>query len=98
MQKTLSVRMDVEDYQFLKQLAKEKKEEVSKAVREIVDMGRVMLAIEEYKNGKASIGKAAEIAGISISEMMDLLVSFGMKSKVSYEDYFKGLENLRDVW
>ena len=47
--KTLSIRVDDNDYKFLSHLAKEEKENVSKAVRELVDLGRVMLAIEKYK-------------------------------------------------
>ena len=47
--KTLSIRIDDEDYRFLSSLAEEEKEKVSDTVRELVDMGRIMLAIERYK-------------------------------------------------
>ena len=98
MQKTLSVRMDQENYEFVRIIAKENKEDISKAVREMVDLGRLMFAIESYKKGKASIGKTAELAGVSISEMINLLSEFGIKSNLEYEDYLKGLENMREVW
>jgi len=98
MQKTLSVRMDQENYEFVRRIAKENKEDVSKAVREMVDLGRLMFAIENYKKGKASIGRAAELAGVSISEMMNLLSEFGVESNLEYDDYLKGLKNLRKVW
>ena len=39
--KTLSIRIDDDDYKFLSVLAKEEKEDVSKTVRELVDLGRV---------------------------------------------------------
>ena len=57
--KTLSIRMDENDYGFLVLLAKEENEDVSKTVRELVGLGRTMLAIEK----EASIEKAARIAG-----------------------------------
>ena len=41
---TLSVRMHMEDYEFVKKMAKENKEEISKAIRELVDLGRMMYA------------------------------------------------------
>ena len=47
--KTLSIHIDDEDYRFLSSLAEEEKEKVSDTVRELVDMGRIMLAIERYK-------------------------------------------------
>ena len=98
MGKTLSVRIGKEEYDFVKPLAGENKEEVSKAVRTLVDKGRLMYAIESYKKGKASIGKAAELAGVSIGEMMNLLVEFGVKSNLEVEDYLQGLKNLEKIW
>ena len=96
--KIVTVRMEAEEYDFIKRLALSTKEEVSKALRELVDRGRVMLAIERDRNGKVSIGKAAELANLSISEMMDLLEKFGVKSNVEYPDYLEGLKNLRKNW
>lgn len=96
--KTLSIRMDGNDYRFLSTLAKEEKEDISKAVRELVDLGRVMLAIEKYKKSEASIGKAAKIAGVPISKMMDILREYGVEANLEYEDYLKGLKNIRKVW
>ena len=98
MQKTLSVRIDKADYDFLKRMAVENKEEVSKAIRYLVNEGRVMHAIDCYKKGKASLGKTAELAGVTISEMMDILAEFGVKSNITYDDYKEGLKNLRKVW
>ena len=98
MRKTLSVRIEKDDYGFLKKMSVENKEEVSKAIRHLVSEGRVMHAIDCYKKGKASLGKAAEIAGVTISEMLDLLAEFGVKSNITYEDYAEGLKNLRKVW
>jgi predicted HTH domain antitoxin len=63
-----------------------------------MELGGVMLAIRRYEEGKYSLGKAAEIAGVSLSEFMDMLSEFGIKSRISYEDYLKGFENLREVW
>ena len=57
-QKTLSIRVDADDYAFLSRLTAEKHENVSQAVRDLVEKGRLMLAIEEYQAGKASLGKA----------------------------------------
>ncbi|MBI5047810.1 MAG: UPF0175 family protein [Deltaproteobacteria bacterium] len=96
--KTLSIRIDDDDYKFLSVLAKEEKEDVSKAVRELVDLGRVMLAIEKYKKSEASIEKAAKIAGVSISKMMDIFKEYGVEANLEYEDYLKGLKTIRKIW
>lgn len=96
--KTLSIRMNEEDFKFLSSLAKEEKEDVSKKVRELVDLGRVMLAIDRYKKSEASIERAARIAGVSISKMMDIFKEYGVEANLEYEDYLKGLKNLRKIW
>lgn len=96
--KTLSIRIDDEDYRFLSSLAEEEKENVSDTVRELVDMGRIMLAIERYKTSEASIEKASKIAGVSLSRMIDLLADFGIEANMEYEDYLTGLRNIRKIW
>lgn len=96
--KTLSIRIAEDYYEFLTSLAKEEKGDVSKKVRELVDLGRVMLAINKYKNSEASIEKAARIAGVSISKMMDILSEYGVDSNIEYEDYLKGLKSLKKIW
>lgn len=98
MAKTVSIRMDEENYAFLHKLAKEEREDLSKAVREVVYKGRVMLAIEKYKKGQASLGKAAELAGLSVGQMITLLAEYGVQSNLETEDYLHGLEHLRKVW
>lgn len=54
---------------------------------ELVEEGRRMEALKLYKEGKASLGKASKIAGVSISEMIDLLTDFGVKLNTSLDDF-----------
>lgn len=95
--KILSICLDDDDYKFLSTLAKEEKEDVSKAVRGLVELGRVMLAIEKYKKSEASIEKTAKIAGVSISKMMGILKEYGVEANLKYEDYLKGLKSIKIV-
>ncbi len=96
--KTLSIRVDDEDYRFLSQLAVEEREDVSKTVRELVDLGRVMLAIEKYKKSEASLEKAAHIAGLSIAKMLDAFQELGVEVNLEHTDYLTGLKSLRKAW
>lgn len=96
--KTLSIRMNDKDYRFLASLAHEEQEDVSKKVRELVDLGRVMLAIEKYRKSEASIGKAARIAGVSISRVLEIFKEHGVEANLEFEDYLKGLKSLRQAW
>ena len=98
MTKTMSIRMDQDNFDFLNKLSKEESGDVSKAVRELVVKGRLMLAVERYKKNQVSLGKAAELAGLTLGDMINILAEYGVKSNLEKEDYLKGLENLRKVW
>ena len=98
MTKTMSIRMDRENYEFLISLSKLGKSDLSKAVRELVYRGRLMLAVERYKKGEVSLGKASELAGVPVGQMINILADYGIKANLDREDYRKGLENLKRVW
>jgi predicted HTH domain antitoxin len=54
--------------------------------------------MERYKKGEASLGRAAELAGIPVGQMMTLLTEFGLQSRIEDEDYLQGLATIRKVW
>ena len=98
MTKTMSIRMDRDNYEFLYEISKEERSDLSKAVRDLVSRGRIFLAVERYKKGEASLGRAAELAGLPIGRMMTILAEFGVESGIEKEDYLQGLQNLAKVW
>ena len=97
-QKTLSIRVDADDYAFLSCLTEADKATVSETVRDLVNKGRLMLAIEQYRAGKVSLGRAAEISGLSLSETIDLLVEYGIPVNLDFDDYRESLEHARKAW
>ena len=98
MTKTMSIRMDEENFEFLSELTKEEQTDLSKAVRDLVTRGRVLLAIEKYRDGEVSLGKAAELAGMRVGQMMKTLADFGVESRIEQDDYLQGLANLKNAW
>lgn len=98
MTKTMSIRMDRGNYEFLSELTREDRTDLSKTVRELVTRGRVLLAIEKYRSGEASLGRAAELAGLPLGQMMTVLADFGVESRLEKEDYVQGLKNLRKIY
>jgi predicted HTH domain antitoxin len=98
MSKTKSIRMDRDNYDFLKEITKEERSDFSKAVRDLVTRGRVLLAVERYKDGQASLGRAAELAGVPLGQMMTLLSEFGVTATIDKEEYLQSVENVSKVW
>jgi len=90
MNSVITVRLPNEDVETVKQMSALTKKDKSTVLRELVELGKVYLAIREYKEGRISIGRASEIAGLSISEMMDLFTWLGIKSNLELQDYLDG--------
>jgi predicted HTH domain antitoxin len=98
MSKTMSVRMDRDNYQFFHEITKEEGSDLPKAVRDMVTRRRILLAVERYKKGKASLGKAAELVGLPLGQLMTMLTELGVESRLEREDYLQGVKNIIKVW
>ena len=98
MTKTMSIRMDQENYEFLSELTREERSDLSKTVREMVSRGRILLAVEKYRDGEASLGKAASLAGLSVGQIMTILAEFGIESRIEKDDYLQGLSHIAKKW
>ena len=90
MNELISIRLPKEDLEMVKQLSLQDKKDKSTIVRDLVEQGKMYRAITQYADGRISIGKATEIAGITISEFMDHLTKLGIKSNLQIEDYLEG--------
>jgi predicted HTH domain antitoxin len=51
-------------------------------------------ALQLYKEGKISVDKAAKIADLRVSEMMDAIVLHGIKSEETIKEYREGVKAL----
>ena len=90
MENVMTVRLPKEDLEAVNQISIQTKKDKSTTVRELVELGKIYFAIMQYREGKISIGKSAKIAGVTISEMIDLLSKLGIESNIELEDYLEG--------
>ncbi len=89
----ISVRYEPEDdVKFLSKVLRKNK---SAAIRDLLDTGRKMKAIELYKKGNVSLGLGARIAKMTISEFLDLLKEYNVKLNINVEDAKMALEYAR---
>ena len=98
MLKVMSIRLSEDDLKLVEELAQDEDVEKSATIRELLRFGRIYLAIIKYKEGKISIGRAAEIADMSLSDLMELLSNLGIESKIEKEDYLQGLKHLKEAF
>ena len=74
----------------LVRILKVKDEEVPKLVK-------LYLAIELYSEGKVSLGKAAEIAGVSKWEMMEIIASKNIPIQYDVKDLERDIKTLEEL-
>ena len=91
----MSVRLSEQELKRLKTLAKEEDKEKSSVARELLMDGLKYKMLLAYKEGKVSLAKLSKSLGMSLSETIDLLSSFGLQSPISYDDYLKGVDTAR---
>lgn len=97
MQTVMTVRLPKEDLKVIEEISSRQKKDKSTIVRSLVELGKVYFAIIEYRENRISIGKAAEIAGLTISEMMDLLAKLGIESNLELSDYLESQKFAKEI-
>ena len=90
----VSARLDTESLEEFENVMNESK---SKVIRELVDAGRKHKAVELYKNKKVSLGLGSRLAGVTLSEFIDLLKDHNVSLNLDIEDVKKSLETARRV-
>ncbi len=75
--KTIATRVPKEIDEFLQKIMREERLDKSATTRRILELGisewRKERALDTLKKGKATLAKAAEIAALSIYEMIELV-------------------------
>ena len=96
MMKNISVRLTEEFVKEAQKLAELEMVDKSIIIREALEKGfeeiRLEAALDIFRKGKASTSEAAEIAGLSIGEMMDEIIKRGLKPNITKEDLKGSLE------
>ena len=87
----ISARFAKDEIAVINERAKEEKTDKTTALRRIFSLGakqyKLEKAVKQYSESKISIGRAAELAGVSIWEMMDELKRRGIANPLTKEDY-----------
>ena len=91
----VSIRAD--DLTGLDFFGKVLKENRSKVVRTLINEGRKAKAVQLYKNKKVSIGSAAKLAGVSLSEFIDLLKEYNVRLNLELDDVKEAMKAAEEL-
>ncbi|MDP4039039.1 MAG: UPF0175 family protein [Candidatus Pacearchaeota archaeon] len=93
MENNVSVRIGKEELKEIAKISQYRKSTKSAVLREVLSLGiklkRLEVAIEKFQNNEATAAKAAHIAGISLSEFLEVLHERGI-------NYHYGVDELRE--
>jgi len=82
----------------VEETAEEERVDKTKALKDLIMLRRRQFLLNKYidlyRKGRCSLDKAAEKAGIIVSEMMKEVVTEGINSTETIEEYREGLELL----
>ena len=96
--KFLGARIEPEILKMVNKVSEEKKVDRTSAVKILISAGWKELSLERalqlYRDGKISVDKAAKIAGLTVSEMMNEIAAHGIKSDETAEEYREGIKLL----
>jgi predicted HTH domain antitoxin len=96
MSEQLNIRVDSSLLKDIDDLAKKQNLERSALVRKVLIEGlqqeRTNFALQKYLLQEISLERAAEIANISIHEMLQISAKYGIGSQFTIEDYQKMME------
>lgn len=91
----ISLRLNSEEQRHILKWAKREKKDRSQAARDLLDYGWKFSLLERYRAGKISLGSMAGEMSLPLSEAMDFLAAHGSAAHLDYDDYLKGIEQLR---
>jgi len=98
MTQTVSVRLSKESLREVDRLAERLKTDRSEALRRFIERGlreaRIDEALDLLRKGKISLGRAAEVAGVTLYEMLDLVRRHHIPSGYGPEDLARDLREL----
>jgi predicted HTH domain antitoxin len=77
MSDVLSVKIDKDKLKLLEEMAREEETDRSTVARKLLDMGirdwKTERSVKLFSEGKVSLWKAAEIAGVSLREFIEIV-------------------------
>ena len=69
----------------------------STAIRQFIRLGVMWYVVELYKRGKITLEEAAELSGVSLRRMLDILAEHGVKGNVKMNQQIKALNYARNL-
>ena len=99
-QKHVTARVPEDLYEAIETIREEEQTDRSTAIKRLLERGieewRIDSAVDRYREGAVSIGRAAEIADVSIWRLLDILDDRGVEANYTESDLASDLAEVRE--
>jgi predicted HTH domain antitoxin len=94
--KTVTTRLPPEVLEEIEGMAERDRIDRSELIRRLLDQAlakrRIDEAVNAYRNGKVTMWRAAEMAGVSLREMMNIMKDLRVELNYTVEDLERDIE------
>lgn len=98
-QKHVTARVPADLFEAIEEIREAEQTDRSTAVKRLLERGiedwRIETAVRKYRDGTCSVGRAAERAGLSLWQFLDLLEDRGVELQYDEADLESDLEAVR---
>jgi len=99
MGEVISLRLPAETFEELEKIAREEAKDKSRLMRELLALGikekKLEKAIQLYKEGKATLWKAARVAGVSLWQMIEVMRERRVEAQYGLRELEEDLKALK---
>ncbi len=97
--KTVTARLPEETLEEIEAIAGRERIDRSELIRRLLDAAlarrRIDEAVEAYREGKVTLWRASEVAGVSLREMMEIIGALKVSVSYTLDDLDRDLEYVR---
>jgi predicted HTH domain antitoxin len=84
-------------FKVIEHRARQEKIDESTAIRQLLALGAEGYAVELFRQGKVTLNEAAELAGVTVRQMIDLLQRHGVRGNVRLDQQKRALEFVSEL-
>lgn len=91
------MRLPKELFKVIEHRARQEKIDEATAIRQLLALGAEGYAVELFRQGKVTLNEAAELAGVTVRQMIDLLQRHGVRGNVRLDQQKRALEFVSEL-
>ncbi|MBS7248997.1 MAG: UPF0175 family protein [Candidatus Freyarchaeota archaeon] len=95
--KTKTIRLPEEILKGIAYTAEKEDIEESTAIRKLLREGLIEYAAKLYSDGEITLGESAQLAGVSLRSMLEILLNKGIRGNITLNQQKRAIEHAKKI-